>query len=102
MAAAEPTLWERLTSLLRLDTAGQRVRNDDRIDALTRAIARDPQSAASYVTRGELYLQRGETDAARQDFRQALALAEAQFKTETWGIVAQAIRDRALRGLQHT
>jgi hypothetical protein len=23
-----------------------------------------------------------------------------QFKTETWGVVAQALRDRAFRGLQ--
>jgi hypothetical protein len=61
---------------------------------------RNPESAASYVSRGEAYLEAGEPDAAAVDFRQALALAEAQFKTETWGIVAQAVRDRALRGLQ--
>jgi tetratricopeptide (TPR) repeat protein len=97
---AEPSLWDRMTARLFPTAQEQQGRLAERIAALDRALMRDPGSAASYVNRGEAYLEAGDPVAAVKDFRQALALAEAQFKTETWGVVAQAVRDRALRGLQ--
>ncbi len=97
---SEQSVWERLTAWL-LPTAGEkREQQLARIHQLTRALSREPGSAASYISRGEVYLEAGDSQAAAADFRQALALAETQFKTDTWGVVAQAVRDRALQGLQ--
>ena len=96
----EPSVWERLTGWLNPSPVERQNRQMERIQSLTRAIARDEASAALYVCRGESYLEAGDLTSASADFRQALALAEVQFKTETWGLVAQALRDRAFRGLQ--
>lgn len=97
---ADPTVWQRVLSWL-LPTDGEKwVGQDERLHELTRALERDPESAASYVSRGEVHLQIGDHFAAARDFRRALELAEAQFRTQTWGVVAQAVRDRALRGLK--
>lgn len=93
---AGATWWQRVLAWV---SPGETERQA-RIRELSRAIARNPQAAAVYVSRGEVYLQSGETAAAVQDFRQALALAGVQFKTEAWGVVAQSVRDRALRGLE--
>lgn len=97
---SEPSVWERLTAWLNLSAADRQNRQMERIQGLTQAISRDPASAALYLCRGESYLEAGDPSSAAADFRQALALAEVQFKTETWGVVAQALRDRAFRGLQ--
>ena len=99
---SEPSLLGRLAAWLYPSVAERQNRQGERIQSLTRAINRDPVSAASYMCRGESYLEAGDPASAAADFRQALALVEAQFKTETWGVVAQAIRDRAFRGLQQT
>jgi tetratricopeptide (TPR) repeat protein len=71
-----------------------------RIGALTRAIEAQPNDPAPYLYRGELLAEQGEAERALQDFRRAALLADGQFKTQSWGVVAQVIRDRALRGLQ--
>lgn len=63
-------------------------------------IAAYPDVAANYVLRGELLLRQGDTLGAISDFRHALRLAAAQVETEDWGIVAQAMQDRALAGLR--
>ncbi|MBK8134960.1 MAG: hypothetical protein KA401_01330 [Anaerolineae bacterium] len=97
---ADPTVWQRVLSWILPTDAEKRVGQDERLHELTRALERDPESAASYVSRGEVLVQIGEYNAAARDFRRALGLAEAQFKTQTWGVVAQAVRDRALRGLK--
>lgn len=97
---SEPSIWERLTAWLNLSAADRQNRQMERIQNLTRAISRGPASAALYVCRGESYLEAGDLSSAAADFRQALALAEVQFKTETWGVVAQALRERAFLGLQ--
>lgn len=97
---SEPSVWHRLTPWLNVSAADQQSRQAERIQSLTRAISRDPASAALYLCRGESYMEAGDQASAAADFRQALALAEVQFKTETWGVVAQALRDRAFRGLQ--
>lgn len=71
-----------------------------RIADLTEALATRPDSAALYLSRAEAYAEMGEYDQAAQDFRQAARLADEQFKTKSWGVVTQVLRDRALRGLQ--
>jgi tetratricopeptide (TPR) repeat protein len=70
-----------------------------RLIALDESIARAPDSAAAYVLRGELYLEARCFAAARDDFARALRLAEAQYRASDWGVVAQAMRDRAADGL---
>jgi tetratricopeptide (TPR) repeat protein len=72
----------------------------ERLVALTRAIERHPESAANYVLRGELFLDIGEKARAAQDFQAALRLTEAQFAEDDWGLVAQALQDRAIAGLE--
>lgn len=97
---SEPSLLERLRSWLNPSAADLQNRQMERIQSLTRALSRDPASAAAFLCRGESYFEAGDSVSAAADFRQAFALAEVQFKTETWGVVAQALRDRAFRGLQ--
>jgi hypothetical protein len=63
-------------------------------------IAAYPDVAANYVLRGELLLRQGDTLGAISDFRHALRLAAEQMETEDWGVVAQAVQDRALAGLR--
>lgn len=96
----EPTVWQRIRSWVFPSSEEQRARQEQRINELTRALARHPHAAATYVSRGEAYLEVGDAERAASDFGQALSLSEAQFKTEAWGMVAQAVRDRALRGLK--
>jgi tetratricopeptide (TPR) repeat protein len=85
-----PSLWQRFRLLFAPDA---------RLHQLSWAISVYPDSAANYVLRGELLLERGEAEAAIQDFRRALELATQQVETEDWGVVAQAVQDRALVGL---
>lgn len=71
-----------------------------RLAALTDAIAANPDSAGNYVLRGELFLQHGERELAYADFVKALTLAAAQLETDDWGLVEQAVQDRAEAGLR--
>lgn len=71
-----------------------------RLAALTDAIAANPDSAANYVMRGELFLQHGERELAYADFVKALTLAAAQLESDDWGLVVQAVQDRAEAGLR--
>ncbi len=59
-----------------------------------------PEVAANYVLRGELLLRQGDTLGAIADFRRGLDLALEQMEQEDWGMVAQAVQDRALAGLR--
>jgi hypothetical protein len=52
------------------------------------------------VLRGELYYQFGLYELAAADFQQALVLAERQLETEDWGVVTQAMLERAQTGLK--
>lgn len=70
-----------------------------RIEALTHAIGLDANAAVLWFNRGEALLELGRAKEAASDFQRALALAEEDLKTESWGVVAQAVRDRALIGL---
>lgn len=75
-------------------------RVEARLLALNESITRYPETSAAYVLRGEIYLEAQFYDLATEDFTRAMALAEAQYKTSDWGVVAQAMRDRARVGLQ--
>lgn len=93
-------IWSRLRRLV-FDSS---YRLDDpafigRLNQLGDAIDRAPDAAANYVLRGELYLRVGIYDLARDDFQWASELADAQFERSDWGLIAQAVRDRALVGL---
>lgn len=73
---------------------------DQRLYDLAHAIATYPDAAVNYVTRGELYLHLDEPALAAADLRQGLALAQAEIDARAWGIVAQAMQERALKGLE--
>ncbi len=71
-----------------------------RVNELNRAIADDPEAAINYVLRGEAYLQTREYALAYADFQQGLEMATTQVEQNDWGIVAQAVQDRAAQGLK--
>ena len=76
-----------------------RGRSRRQLQALNSAIDLHPDSPMNYVLRGELYLSFDEPALAEADFRQALSLAQADYATSRWGLVAQAVQDRAQTGL---
>ncbi len=67
---------------------------------LEQAIENAPHSPGNYVLRGELYLKVREYALARHDFQRGYELAAGQFERSDWGLIAQAMQDRALSGLQ--
>jgi Tfp pilus assembly protein PilF len=64
------------------------------------AIALHPEAPANYVMRGEIYLRARLDDLACQDFERAIVLAADEIETRAWGLIAQAMQDRARRGLK--
>ena len=70
-----------------------------RLESLTQAVAEAPESAANYVLRGELYMELREYALAQSDFQSAYEIAEAHFEIADWGFLEQAMRDRAVAGL---
>jgi hypothetical protein len=72
----------------------------NRMDELTAAIENHPDSPASYVLRGEIFLDGGEIHLAAQDFQKALDLAEPGAETANWGYIYRALADRAREGLR--
>lgn len=71
-----------------------------RLESLTQAIEVAPESAANYVLRGEMYMDLREYALAHADFQCAYEMAEAHFEIADWGFMEQAMRDRALAGLE--
>lgn len=71
-----------------------------RVNELNRAIVDDPESPVNYVLRGEAYLEAGEYTLAFADFQRGVEMAGTQVEQNDWGIVAQAVQDRALQGLK--
>jgi hypothetical protein len=72
----------------------------ERIRHLDEAIENAADTSTNYVLRGELYLSAREYSLARRDFQRAYELAASQFAHSDWGLMAQAMQDRALAGLQ--
>ena len=92
-------LWQNLRRAF-LPTYGERAEQVvRRVSHLSRTIESSPDSPTNYVLRGELYLETGDYTAAASDFRTALDLATARVENEDWGIIAQAMQDRAQEGL---
>ncbi len=58
-----------------------------------------PDLFTYYVLRGELLAERGDIDRARSDFEKAVALADNLDPAREWGLLQQAMRDRALQGI---
>lgn len=58
-----------------------------------------PDSFTYYVLRGELLAERGDIVRARSDFEQAVALADKLDPAREWDLLGQAMRDRALQGI---
>jgi tetratricopeptide (TPR) repeat protein len=71
----------------------------NRLEALDLTVSRHPEAISNYVLRGELHLSAGIYDLAVMDFQRALELGSRQFETERWGVITQAMRDRAYDGL---
>ena len=71
-----------------------------RINELNVSIEFAPDSATNYVLRGELFLERKEYHLAQADFQTALNIAEAFDETDGWGLIEQAMQDRAIEGLK--
>ena len=80
--------------------AKRRERLAARLRRLDRAIAAAPDAPVNYVLRGELRLKLRDRDQAAADFQRALALTDEAFRASDWGLVAQALADRALVGLR--
>ncbi len=75
-------------------------RDEATLNDINAAIASYPEAASNYVFRGELLLKMGELAAAEADFQRGLELAAQQVEAHRWGIVAQAVQDRAYVGLK--
>ena len=58
-----------------------------------------PDSSTYYVLRGELLAEHGDVVRARSDFDKAVELAENIDPARKWGLLEQAMRDRALQGI---
>jgi len=71
-----------------------------RMTDLNHAIADAPEVAGNYLLRGEVRFEMRQYELARDDFMQAIELAEAQFDSDRWGLAAQSIIDRAREGLR--
>jgi hypothetical protein len=94
-------IWARLRRMV----LGGANRLDDvtfmeRIRQLDYAIENAPDTPTNYVLRGELYLSAGEYALAQADFQRGYDLAVRDFERSDWGLIAQAMQDRAQAGLQ--
>lgn len=88
-------VWQRLRGLF----MGSPTDAAARLEQLTRAIENSPDTAVNYVLRGEVYMDMREYALAHADFQRGYSVAEAQFEIADWGFLEQAMRDRALAGL---
>ena len=70
--------------------------------ALSEAIDAQPESITHFVLRGELLADRGDHQRAKADFESALDLARGVDLNRGWGLLEQAMGDRAHLGLRLT
>ena len=103
MASARVFGWRGLLRELMRERFGNAIERErqlnQRYQELSAAIESTPQSMTHYVLRGELSLRRGDREGAKADFAAAAALAEQVDYAAGWGVMEQALRDRALQGL---
>jgi tetratricopeptide (TPR) repeat protein len=95
-----PSFWQKLRRFFLPSFQERRENERQRLLDLTVAIERYPEAAVNYLLRGELHMELEQYTLAQEDFEQALQLAEAQYQQDSWGLSAQAIADRARRGLE--
>jgi tetratricopeptide (TPR) repeat protein len=93
------SLWQRLSELWPSPEEYHN-RQQQRLEELNQALMHYPETPATYVLRGELYLEMGEVEAAVDDFGRALGIASAQVETDDWGFISQVMQDRAEVGLK--
>ncbi|MBZ0290649.1 MAG: hypothetical protein K8I30_23695 [Anaerolineae bacterium] len=91
--AASPGFWQRVRSLVFGDE------RQSRLETLTAAIEQNSAAPVNYVLRGELYLEMGDYAAALADFEYAEKVASYRVDEDNWGVIAQALRDRAQAGI---
>lgn len=72
----------------------------ERLNSLDNAIRQHPNAPSNYLLRGELLLKLRQVDDAKHDLQRAAELAQAEYETNAWGIMAQGVRDQALRRLE--
>ncbi len=92
----QDSLWQRLRALV---FGGSDRDLERRLRTLNAAIASTENAPTNYVLRGELYLELGAYALALADFETAEKLATYQFEEHNWGLIAQAMRDRAQAGI---
>ncbi len=97
--ADERSWWMWLRDLVWPSLAVRTQQIEQRLNELNRTIQEYPEAVSAYVLRGEIYLEAGFYELAMADFTRALSLAEQQYKTSDWGVVVQAMQDRARDGL---
>ena len=91
--------WGRLRRFFWKSPTEREAENLHRLNELTSNIALYPHALSNYVLRGELYLEQKDYESAIADFERALDLAQDVDDTAGWGIVEQALQDRAEVGL---
>ena len=69
------------------------------VEIFTQAIEHYPQSPVNYLLRAEALIEHGDEEAAIDDLRQVLALAEAEMQKSEWGYINQTYVDRAHEAL---
>jgi hypothetical protein len=98
---AQPlNFWQSLRRFFLPNWEERRENERQRLRDLSVAIERYPEAAVNYLLRGELHLKLRQWVLAEEDLSEALRLAEAQYEQDRWGLSAQAIADRARRGLE--
>jgi hypothetical protein len=96
------SFWQMLRRFFFQTNTEKRVEQHQRLQDLNLALANNPEVAANYMLRGEIRLEQKHYELARDDFLEAIRLAEAQFEGDSWGLAAQSVMDRAREGLRHT
>ena len=71
----------------------------DELRELNLAIEIYPEAAINYAARGDYFRRKGDRALALDDYRHALALAEAEITQGNWALVAQALQDEVLHTL---
>jgi|GEM_PF-5994861 len=94
-----PSVWQTIRRFFFKSSSERESENRLRMYVLNNAIETYPDAAVNYLLRGELYLEIGRHDAAKDDFEKALELATDQYDNERWGLASQTVKDRAMRGL---
>lgn len=99
MYQSQPGLLETIVGFFFRTSAQKERDRSRRLRELNVSIEYSPNSPTLYVMRGELFLDRKEYHLAQADFETAIEIADEFDPEAGWGLVTQAMRDRALEGL---